>query len=238
MPRPDTIPPVRAASLATQVHNALTEMLLSGELRPDDRLSMRDLADRLGVSVMPVRDAVARLVAQQALVVLPNRAVAVPLLTRAEFRDLTEVRIHNETHAAALAATRASLVEIASLRRADAAFEAALTAPNAKPAVAANKTLHFIVYDAAGSPALSGVIRALWLKAGPIINLDLEERARRRRTAASRAWHAQLLAAIEARDGAAAADAVEADIRAASEFILSRDILPARPLSQGSRPWT
>lgn len=223
----ETSPPIREASLATQVHDALTEMLLSGELRPDDRISMRDLAERLGVSVMPVRDAVARLVAQQALVVLPNRAVTVPLLTRAEFRDLTEVRIHNETHAAALAAANASPPDIEALRRADAAFEAALTARDAKPAVAANKTLHFIVYDAAGSPALSGVIRALWLKAGPIINLDLEEGARRRRTAASRAWHAQLLAAIERRDAAAAAEAIEADIRSASEFILSRDILPA-----------
>ena len=106
MPRPDTTTPVREASLATQIHDTLTEMLLSGKLRPDDRLSMRDLAEQLGVSVMPVRDAVARLVAQQALIVLPNRAVTVPLLTRAEFRDLTEVRIHNETHAAAMAAAR------------------------------------------------------------------------------------------------------------------------------------
>lgn len=228
MPRPETsLPSVREPSLATQVHDALTEMLLSGELRPGDRLSMRDLAERLGVSVMPVRDAVAKLVAQQALAVLPNRAVAVPLLTRVGFRDLTEVRVHNETHAAALAAARASPAEIAALRRADAAFEAALTALDAKPAVAANKTLHFIVYDAAGSATLSRVIRALWLKAGPIINLDLEASARRRRTAASRAWHAQLLAAIEARDGVAAAEAIEADIRSASEFILSRDILPA-----------
>lgn len=227
MPRPVTSRPVREASVATQVHDSLIEMLLSGELRPDDRLSMRDLAERMGVSVMPVRDAVSRLVAQQALVVLPNRAVTVPLLTRAEFRDLTEVRIHNETHAAALAAANASRAEIEALRGADAAFEAALTAPDAKPSVAANKALHFIVYDAARSPALSGVIRALWLKAGPIINLDLEKSARRRRTAASRAWHAQLLAAVEARDAAAAAEAIEADIRSASEFILSRDILPA-----------
>lgn len=227
MPRPKTcLPPVREASLATQVHGRLTEMLLSGELRPDDRISMRDLAERLGVSVMPVRDAVAKLVAQQALVVLPNRAVAVPLLTRAGFRDLTEVRVHNETHAARLAAAKATPAEIEALRRADAAFEMALAAPDAKPSVAANKALHFIVYDAAGSPTLSGVIQALWLKAGPIINLDLEASARRRRTAASRGWHAQLLAAIEARDGDAAAEAIEADIRSASEFILSRDILP------------
>lgn len=221
------ITPVRVASLASQVHDALVEMLLSGELRPDDRIPMRELAERLGVSVMPVRDAVARLVAQQALVVLPNRAVAVPLLTRSQFRDLTEVRVHNETHAAALAARRATPAQIAALRQADAVFAQALAAPDAKPSVRANKELHFQLYQAAGSAVLVEVIRALWLKAGPIINLDLEQDARRRRTAVSRALHGQLVQAVEARDSATAADVVEADIRSAAEFILSRDILPA-----------
>lgn len=217
----------RAGSLASQVHDALTEMLLSGELAPSDRISMRDLADRLAVSVMPVREAVARLVAQEALAVLPNRAVEVPLLTRSAFRDLTEVRIHNESHAAAMAATRVDAATLAAIRGFEAAFAAALDGPSGRPAVRANKALHFAVYDAAGSPALAGVIRALWLKAGPILNLDLEERERRRRSAVSRTHHAALVAALAARDAAAAAAAVEDDISSAADFILSRDILPA-----------
>ena len=70
-------------SLGRQVYDILSEMLLSGRLQPDDRMSMRELADRMGVSVMPVREAVSRLVAAGALEVRPNRAIAVPLLTRA-----------------------------------------------------------------------------------------------------------------------------------------------------------
>lgn len=216
----------RGASLGSQVHDALTEMLLSGELAPNDRISMREIADRLSVSVMPVREAVARLVAQEALAVMPNRAVAVPLLTRASFRDLTEVRIHNERHAGALAAMAVDRPALAAIRRLEADFARALDAPGGRPAVKANKALHFAIYDAAGSPALAGVIRSLWLKAGPLINLDLEEQTRRRRTAVSRAHHAMLVDALAARDAQAAAEAVEADIRSAAEFILSRDILP------------
>lgn len=216
----------RGSSLASQVHDALTEMLLSGELAPNDRLSMRDLAERLTVSVMPVREAVARLVAQDALVVLPNRAVAVPLLTRREFVDLTEVRIHNECHAARLAAARVSSEELAKIRTLEARFAAALDSASGRPSVKANKALHFAVYAGAGSPMLEAVIGALWLRAGPIINLDLAERERRRRTAVSRAHHAQLVDALAAGDAAAAAAALEDDIRSAADFILSRDVLP------------
>ena len=216
----------RGTSLASQVHEALVEMLLSGELAPDDRISMRDIAERLEVSVMPVREAVARLVAQEALAVMPNRAVAVPLLTRASFRDLTEVRIHNERHAVALAANLVDVPALTAIRRLEAGFARALEAPTGRPAVKANKALHFAIYDAARSPVLAGVIRSLWLKAGPIINLDLEEQTRRRRSAVSRAHHGMLVDALAVRDGSAAADAVEADIRSAAEFILSRDILP------------
>lgn len=218
---------MRGLSLAAQVHEALTEMLLSGALRPQDRIPMRELADRWGVSVMPVRDAVARLVAQDALIVLPNRAVAVPLLSRAAFRDLTEVRIHNERHAARLAASVLTPEDIENIRACEAGFAAALDASTGGPAVGANKALHFAVYAAARSPALLRVIGALWLQAGPIINLDLEERTRRRRNSTSREAHARLVAALVAGDGAAAADAIEADILSASEFILSRDILSA-----------
>ncbi|WP_299358880.1 GntR family transcriptional regulator [uncultured Paracoccus sp.] len=217
----------RGPSLASQVHGALIEMLLSGELAPDDRISMRDLADRLGVSVMPVREAVARLAAQDALVVLPNRAVTVPLLSRDEFRDLTEVRIHNERHAVALAAAQVGPRDLIRVRNLEQQFADALEAPDGGPSVRANKALHFAVYEAANSPVLCAVIRSLWLKAGPIINLDLEERTRRRRTAVSRAHHASLIDALARGDAEAAADAVEADIRSAAEFILSRDILPA-----------
>lgn len=227
MDQKSTRPVLRGASLASQVHDRLAEMLLAGELAPDDRLSMRDLADRLGVSVMPVRDAVARLIAQEALVVLPNRAVAVPLLNRGAFRDLTEVRIHNERWAAAMAADRVSPSALADIRRLADEFAEALSLAESRPSVGINKALHFAVYDAAASPVLAGVIRSLWLKAGPILNLDLEEPTRRRRSAESRIHHAALVSGLAGRDPAAAAAAIEADIRSAAEFILSRDILPS-----------
>ncbi len=217
--------PERPDSLSRQVHDILCEMLLSGQLRPDDRMSMRELADQMGVSVMPVRDAVSRLVAGGALEVRPNRAVAVPLLTRAGFRDLTDIRIHNETYAARLAALRMSVPDLDRLHQLERGFSEALASSDGPDAVRANKALHFHIYYAAGSPILREVIGTMWLKAGPIINLDLGNASRRSRNAASVRNHRDLVAGIVARDPAAAADALAADIREAADFILSRAVL-------------
>lgn len=217
--------PERSPSLANQVYGILAEMLLSGRLLPDERMSMRDLAERLGVSVMPVREAVSRLVAGGALEVRPNRAVAVPLMTRAGFRDLTETRIFNEARAARLAAQRMSVAELDQLRVLERAFRDSLASTDGRDAVRANKALHFHIYDCAGSPMLRELIEVMWLRAGPVINLDLTHMSRRSRNAASVHHHAILVEAIARRDEEAAAAAMADDIGSAADFILSREDL-------------
>lgn len=216
---------IARAPLAVQVHDVLAEMLLSGALAPDDRLSMRDLAAKLGVSVMPVREAVTRLVARGALSVLPNRAVRVPLLSRDEFLDLTETRILNETEAVRRAAGRVTAADEPRLRLLETAFRDSLESADGRDAVRANKALHFDIYGRARSPMLLELITKMWLKAGPIINLDLGQQVRRNRSAASVRTHARLVNALLAGDGATAAGALEEDIRSAAAFILSREIL-------------
>ncbi|ANB33322.1 GntR family transcriptional regulator [Rhodovulum sulfidophilum] len=224
----DRIRPVRRKTLSDQAFDTLSEMLLSGALRPRDRLSMRDLADRLEVSMMPVREAVSRLAASGALEVSPKRAVMVPLMTAAEFADLTLVRMLNEGQAARLAAERSSKTEIAGIIALAERFEEVLDrAYGSAAAVAANKDLHFAVYRAAGSETLMQLITMLWLKAGPIINFDIgveaglpaEQQSAHSRGHHSRRHHRMLCEALLARDGDTAAQAISEDIRFASEFI-------------------
>ncbi|MFZ7091248.1 GntR family transcriptional regulator [Primorskyibacter sp. 2E233] len=230
----DQLRPARRQTLSEQVFDTLSEMLLSGALRPRDRLSLRDLAERLEVSMMPVREAVSRLAASGALEVSPKRAVMVPLMTAVEFADLTMVRMLNEGQAARLAAERASKTEIAGVVALAERFEEVLDkAYGSAAAVAANKDLHFAVYRAAGSPALMEVITMLWLKAGPIINFDIgvdtgaprSEDITHARSHHSRAHHRQLCEALRARDGDTAARAIAEDIRVASELIRAHGAL-------------
>ena len=223
-------------TLGDAVYAHLAEMLVSGRLAPGERLSLRDGAAALGVSVMPVRAAVSRLVADRALEVAPNRAVRVPVMSVAQFRALAETREAVEGLAALRAALCRDAAQLALIRRAEEAFRlmAGRSRPDRARVVALNRDVHAAIYDACGLAPLRGIITGLWLKAGPIINLDLRAHPGRLREGAAVRWHAAALAAIEAGDGEAARDAVAADIRQAAEFIIARSSTRDGSLGMGA----
>jgi DNA-binding GntR family transcriptional regulator len=221
--------PFDRRTLGDTIYAHFSELLISGRLAPGERLSLRDSAAALGVSVMPVREAVSRLVADGALEVAPNRAVRVPLMTKRGFRELADTRMAVEGLAAARAAQHRTEAQLMLLREAEAAFRAMADAEAPDPArsVALNRDVHFAIYNACGLPTLRGMVAGLWLKAGPVINLDLRENPERLKLGHARRHHAVALAAIVARDAAAAAAAVAADIDDAAGFIIARGMLPA-----------
>ena len=73
---------VEKLTLQEQIYDQLKTGLMRGQFSPGDVLVTRKLAEEMGTSVMPVRDALHRLAAERALVLLPNRSVAVPTTTR------------------------------------------------------------------------------------------------------------------------------------------------------------
>jgi DNA-binding GntR family transcriptional regulator len=208
-------------TLGERVTGELRALLIAGRLAPGEKLSLRRVAEALGVSMMPVRGAVSRLAADKALEVLPGRAVRVPVLTLAQFRELTRIRLVVEGFAAEEAAKVITDAQIAVVARHEGAFLAAAKAdpPDPAAAVAANRDLHFSLYEAAGMPSLVEMISRLWLKAGPILNLDMRHEPRRLDGGSAVVAHAQLLAALRRRDPAAARQALVEDISAAAGHI-------------------
>lgn len=207
-------------TLGERVTGELRALLIAGRLAPGEKLSLRRVAEALGVSMMPVREAVSRLAADKALEVLPGRAVRVPVLTLAQFRELTRIRLVVEGFAAEEAAKAITDAQIAAVARHEAAFlAAAKDPPDPAAAVAANRDLHFALYEAAGMPSLIEMISRLWLKVGPILNLDMRHEPRRLDGGSAVVAHAQLLDALRRRDPAAARQALVEDISAAAEHI-------------------
>jgi DNA-binding GntR family transcriptional regulator len=218
------VAPLDRQTLGERAYAKLADLLISGRLAPGEKLSLRAAADVLGVSIMPVREAVSRLVADKALEVTPNRAVRVPLMSAAQFRDLTKARIAIEGHAAAQAAGHRDKGDLALIARAEAAMraESEHAVPDLPRAVELNKTFHFAVYEAAHSPILVEIIRALWLKAGPVINLDLRANPERLAKGDAIRFHADVRNAVAAGNEVEARQGIAADISGAADFILSR----------------
>lgn len=216
--------PLERRTLGERVYAELSDMLVSGRLAPGERFSLRSAAEALGVSMMPVREAVSRLVAEKALDVTPNRAAQVPLMSAAQFRELATVRIAIEGFAAEEAALRRTPQALTAIAKAEAAFrrESLSATPDLPRAVEFNMSFHFAVYRAANLASLTEIIRGLWLKIGPVINLDLRANPERLAVGSARRLHADMLAAIEKQDATGARAALAEDISSTAAFLLEK----------------
>lgn len=107
-----TIKPLEQGNLSARAYTALKDALISGTFGPGERIVMQDLAERLGTSVTPVREACLRLVSEQGLEIRSGRFVTVPELDLARYMELRMIRLALEGLAAGLAAEHAQPADI------------------------------------------------------------------------------------------------------------------------------
>jgi DNA-binding GntR family transcriptional regulator len=219
---------ISRVTLADQVYQDLRELLVAGQVAPGEKFTLRGLAEAIGTSSMPIREAVSRLAADGALEVLPNRAIRVPIMTRERFMELRTIRIEVEGLAAEIAAERATAEEMDEIARHHEAFEkeSKKRHPDGAVALKVNKDLHFALYRAAAMPSLLQIIDGLWLRIGPVINFDLRASGRRLHAVEAHKHHARIVEGVRTRNGKMARAALAADISSAAEFILSSGNLP------------
>ncbi|MEU4397159.1 GntR family transcriptional regulator [Micromonospora orduensis] len=116
---PGGTPPGRSGGrLADEVYDTLLGQLMSLRIEPGSRVTIDVLARELGVSQTPIRDALNRMEAEGLVVRVPHAGYRIPpQITRHRFEDMLEVRLLLEPAAARRSAERASLEQVAGLRR-------------------------------------------------------------------------------------------------------------------------
>lgn len=206
------------STLQDQIYAKLCNAVMAGKLVPGQAVSIRGLAASLGTSPIPVREALRRLAAEQAVVVLPNGSVAVPVMSRARFLDLRRTRLIIEGHATELAAESISESDLDKLEALHAEVMAAHAARDAKRFLAKNQRLRFIIYEATKSPTLLPIIRSLWLQVGPLFNLSSVEPV----VEPCLRYDLDAIRALRRRDGTAARRWIERDITEAGDIILAQ----------------
>ena len=203
---PDMIP---TATLQERVYRELREAIMLGQFHPGDAMTIRGLAEKLGTSMMPAREALRRLVAERALTLLPNRRVAVPRMTPETFRELTEARVALEVLAArrAFPATDHALAD--RLAAINTQQDEAIAAGDWAGYQERNRAFHFALYACAPAQVLMPLIESLWLQIGPFLYLTRESLG----TTYLDDRHEEAITAIKDRDENGLALAIEQDIR-------------------------
>ncbi len=206
---------VRKRTIQELVYEELRRSLMTGVFTPGEKISLRRLTEQTGTSMMPVREAVNRLIAERALQVVPKRQVIVPMMTAEKFDEITRWRVELET-AAARTACRKITPEITSrLEQINAKIVEAVQNDHKEELLPLNYEFHFTIYRAAQLEVLLPIIESLWLQAGPFTYYS---------TPSPRAlWdvrhHRDLITALQRQDENAAGEALSQDIVTASQFL-------------------
>ncbi len=203
----------RPSTTAERVTDSVRQAILHGELAAGSRLGETELAERLGVSRTPVREALSRLAAEGLVEVAANRGARVTTWSVAELEGVFDLRTTLEPRLAALAVPRAGAADLAELAAlADRMLQVGCPGPDQDldALVPLNRAFHDLLVALAAQPtlrtALAGAIHP------PIVrrNFHTYDEASLRR---SLAHHVELVAALRAGDAEWAHAVMTAHIR-------------------------
>ena len=191
------------------VYQLLRTNLLCGKIQPGIPLTIRGVAEALGVSPMPVREALHRLACEGAVEVKNNRRVIVPMMTAEKFSELCDLRILLETHAAESAQPYIREEDIANLERIDAKIDSAVESGNVEQTSLLNQEFHRTLYSANPFQIVVPLIESLWLQLGPFSRIAISKLEKI--YIVDR--HVEAIDAVKQQNSFALRRAIEADIR-------------------------
>ncbi|SDN03515.1 GntR family transcriptional regulator [Ensifer sp. YR511] len=203
--------PIDKGNLSERVYANIRNALMDGEFEPGDRLRISALADELGVSITPVREAIFRLVSDHVLEMKAATAIHVPELTADQLREIQLIRLLLEGEAASIAAQRITPKELDRLEDIQTRFQKA-AATDPKKAALLNREFHFGLIGAARMPLIFNTVENMWVLMGPLLRTFHIEMPKRD-LASGKHKHFDVLEGLKTRDAAKAKAAIQDDIR-------------------------
>lgn len=200
------------------VFRTLREAILKGELEPGERLMEIQLANKLGVSRTPIREAIRMLELEGLVLMIPRKGAEVARISAKSMQDVLEVRDSLEELAIQLACERRTEEDMDKLREAEKRFNDAIASGDALAMAKSDEDFHSVIYNATGNEKLVTILNNL-----------REQMYRYRleyiRDAASRARlvreHTRIIETLEARDVPKACEAIREHIGNQRDTILA-----------------
>lgn len=197
------------------VYQGLRNRILFGGFLPGSAVTLRGLAEDMGVSPMPIREAVRRLIAERALDMQDNRRVLVPPMSQDKFEQIVFARKALEPELAQRAMDHIGPAEIRRIAAIDKAVDRAMAAGDVHGYMESNFRFHFAIYEHAGADTLLALVESIWLQFGPFMRTCYSSWD----TSTLEDQHQAAIAALERRDRRALKAAITADIGQGMNFI-------------------
>ncbi|MYZ48234.1 GntR family transcriptional regulator [Propylenella binzhouense] len=205
--------------LRDEVLSKLRQAIVNGRYRPGERLLERDLCEALGVSRTSVRESLRQLEIEHLVTVEPRRGPQVAVITEEVARQIYELRIVLERKAVALFVERAPPAAFAELRDINERFRQATSAGDLETRLQLKVRFYDVLFGSAGNAVMHTFFRQLFNRIGYLRSRSLQDM----RNVGQRAAELDaFLAALEARNVAAAQDAIEAHVRSLGENAIAK----------------
>ena len=193
MTEPFVRPPTAQEAVLTEIRR----LLVTGELAPGAPVRQEAVAERLGVSRVPVREALKVLEGEGHVVYLPHRGYVVAELSVEDLTEVYRLRELLEAEAIRVAVPRLDDATVTAIEHAARAVDAAGRRRDLVAMTADNREFHFLLFDAAGMPRLSRTLRQLWDATDVYRSVYFAGADNRARVKDD---HAELVQALHARD--------------------------------------
>lgn len=143
------------------VFSTLRDAILRGDLKPGERLMEMHLANKLGVSRTPIREAIRMLEQEGLAVTVPRKGAQVAKMTEKDLQDVLEVRDALDELAVSSACAHITSEQLQELKATVREFELAIHARDVRRMVQADEAFHNVIYRAADNPKLENIVKNL-----------------------------------------------------------------------------
>lgn len=213
------------ALVADQVFDAIHQGITNGDLAAGQRLRIRDLADQLGTSVMPVRDAIRRLEESGLVETIPYRGAVVRAFTAHELLNVYAVRRILEVEAGKLGVVNLGNPELAVLKDQYDSMKTALAGGDLAACIALDEKFLSTIYLASGNPVLFETIERLWIQCRAYKLIGARRAVAEGKSRLLWEYQSKILKAVKSHDVDLIAELTDQSILAAMERI--RQALPS-----------
>lgn len=216
---PIPLPTLRQVSrdtLQEQVYRQIREALMSGRFQPGQKVTIRGLAEALGSSPMPVREALQRLSAENAFEVTETSRLRVRMMTVERLREIRDARVALEGLLAEKAVQHMQPCDMQEIAEVCRQMRKAADEVDVSRYLWTNFAFHRRIYAVARAELTMAAVENFWLHMGPCFALVAPDKSHLQRSMEA---HDRIVAALEAADGPGARAAVTDDIMQAADSL-------------------